>query len=398
MMMPAHPPASSLSLSLPLPAQSALAHSAKLRAEICRRIAAAGGWISFADFMELALYAPGLGYYVAGAQKFGAAGDFVTAPELTPLFAQALARQATEIMRMSAPCILEAGAGSGRLAVDMLRALEAADALPTRYEILELSPELVARQRQTFMREAPHLLDRVSWRECLPAHFSGLVLANEVLDAMPVQLALWQEDDILEYGVTCAPEGHFLWQTQPAADPLRAAAARLADECALPPGYVSEISLRAPAWAASWGDRLTAGGLLLIDYGFPQREFYHPDRHGGTLMCHYRQHAHPDPFYLPGLQDISAHVDFTALIAAAHPAGLALSGYTNQAQFLLNCGLLDDLAALSPDSPVYLRAASAVQKLIAPHEMGELFKVMALGKNLTAPLAGFARGDKRHQL
>ncbi|MDR2364528.1 MAG: SAM-dependent methyltransferase [Zoogloeaceae bacterium] len=385
-------------MSMPTPEPAALAHSAKLRAAIHRRIEASGGWISFADFMEMALYAPGLGYYVAGAQKFGAAGDFVTAPELTPLFAAALARQAAEIMRMSAPCILEAGAGSGRLAVDMLRALEAADALPTRYDILELSPELAARQRQTFMREAPRLLARVNWQSSLPARFSGLVLANEVLDAMPTHRALWQNDDILEYGVARAADDGFLWQTRPASARLRAAARRIADAGALPSGYVSEISLLAPAWVAAWGERLTTGCLLLADYGFPRREFYHPDRDGGTLMCHYRQYAHPDPFHLPGLQDISAHVDFTALIAAAHPAGLNLAGYTHQAQFLLNCGLLDDLAALEAGSPAYLWQASAAQKLIAPHEMGELFKVMALGKNLSAPLSGFLCGDKSCQL
>ncbi|MDR0674587.1 MAG: SAM-dependent methyltransferase [Zoogloeaceae bacterium] len=385
-------------MSLPLPGPVALNHSARLRTKIRRRIAAAGGWISFADFMEQALYAPGLGYYVAGAQKFGAAGDFVTAPELTPLFARALARQAAEIMNMSAPCILEAGAGSGRLAVDLLRALEVADALPECYEILELSPELAARQRQTLAREIPRLLARVHWRESLPERFSGLALANEVLDAMPVHVVQWQDDAILEHGVAWGRDARFQWQTRPATGRLRAEAERIETECRLPPGYVSEISLLAPAWAATWGDRLEAGCLLLVDYGFPRHEFYHPDRDGGTLMCHYRHHAHSDPFHFPGLQDIGTHVDFTALIAAAHPAGLALSGYTHQARFLLNCGLLDDLAALETGGPAYLKNAAAAQKLLAPHEMGELFKVMALGKGIKTPLTGFTHGDKSHTL
>ncbi|MDR1349240.1 MAG: SAM-dependent methyltransferase [Zoogloeaceae bacterium] len=385
-------------MSLPLPDPIALAHSARLRAKICRRIAAAGGWISFAEFMELALYAPELGYYAAGAQKFGATGDFVTAPELTPLFARALARQAAEIMVMSAPYILEAGAGSGRLAVDLLRTLAVADALPQRYDILELSPELAARQRQTFLRDAPRLLARVNWRQRLPERFSGLVLANEVLDAMPVHVVQWQDGVILERGVTWAENERFQWRTRPATGRLRVEAERIQTECAPSTNYVNEISLLAPAWVATWGERLEAGCLLLMDYGFPRREFYHPDRADGTLMCHYRQHTHPDPFYLPGLQDISAHVDFTSLIVAAHPAGLALAGYTHQARFLLNCGLLDDLATLEAGSPAYLKSASAAQKLLAPHEMGELFKVMALGKNLPAPLIGFRRGDKSHAL
>jgi SAM-dependent MidA family methyltransferase len=382
---------------LPAPAPAALAHSGQLLTEIRRRIEAAGGWLSFARFMEAALYAPGLGYYVAGTRKFGAQGDFVTAPELTPLFAQALARQAAEIMSLSAPHILEAGAGSGRLAVDLLRALAARDALPKTYDILELSPDLRERQRQTLQQEAPHLLERVRWSDDLPERFSGLVLGNEVLDAIPVHRVQWQEERIVECGVVYA-DGALQWRARAADGRLLAEAERIARTCRPPPGYTSEIALAGPAWAAAWGERLERGCLLLFDYGFPQREFYHPDRNRGTLMCHYRHYAHPDPFYLPGLQDITAHVDFTALIATAHPAGLSLSGYTTQAQFLINCGLLDDLAALEPGTVPYLTAASAAQKLIAPQEMGELFKVIALGKKINSPLVGFCRGDKRHAL
>ncbi|MDR1889989.1 MAG: SAM-dependent methyltransferase [Zoogloeaceae bacterium] len=384
-------------MTLPLPTPAALAHSQQLLAEIFRRIAVAGGWLSFADFMAIALYAPGLGYYAAGARKFGAAGDFVTAPELTPLFAQAIARQAAQIMSMSAPRILEAGAGSGRLAADLLRALETQNALPERYDILELSPDLRERQRQTLRQDAPRLFERVRWLETLPEHFSGLVLGNEVLDAMPVHCVQWQEGRIDERGVTRV-DGRLQWQARPAGGRLLTEAEGIVHECAPPPGYMSEISLAGPAWAAGLGERLERGCLLLLDYGFPRREFYHPDRGSGTLMCHYRHHAHPDPFYLPGLQDITAHVDFTALIAAAYPTGLELLGYANQAQFLLNCGVLDDLATLEPGSLPYLKAASAVQKLIAPQEMGELFKVIAMGKNMDMPLIGFLRGDKSHTL
>ncbi len=385
-------------MSLPAPSPEALAHSQQLQAEIRRRIAAAGGWISFADFMAAALYAPGLGYYTAGARKFGAAGDFVTAPELTPLFARALARQAAQVMDLSAPRILEAGAGSGRLAADLLLALEKLDRLPEQYAILDVSADLRQRQRQTLEAAVPHLLGRVVWLDELPESFAGLVLGNEVLDAMPAHCVTWQDGAILEKGVAVDEAGNFLWRERPATGRVLEEAVAIAGECLLPPGFSSEVLLAGPAWAATWGGRLAQGALLLIDYGFPRREFYHPQRHGGTLMCHYRHQAHPDPFHLPGLQDITTHVDFTGVIAAAFPAGLELLGYTSQAQFLFNCGLLQDLETLEPGSLPYLKAAAAVQKLVQPQEMGELFKVIAMGKGLTGPLLGFARGDRSHAL
>lgn len=385
-------------MNLPQPTPEALAHSQQLQGEIARQIAAAGGWLSFADFMAAALYAPGLGYYAAWLQKFGANGDFVTAPEITPLFAQSLARQAAQAMSASAPHILEAGAGSGRLAADLLLALETQNALPKTYRILEISTDLRQRQRELLARQAPHLLNRVVWLDDLPARFSGLVLGNEILDAMPVHCVSWQGGEILERGITLDDETQFQWQTRPANGRLQQIAAAIFAECLLPASFESEIALAAPAWVAAWGERLEQGCLLLIDYGFPRHEFYHPDRRSGTLMCHYRHWAHPDPLTLVGLQDITAHVDFTALIETAYPAGLELLGYANQAQFLLNCGLLDDLTALQPGSLPYLKATAAVQKLIAPQEMGELFKVMALGKGMDAPLIGFAHGDKSHAL
>lgn len=402
-------------MPLPAPSSDALAHSAALAAHLAGEIAAAGGWIDFARFMELALYAPGLGYYASGAQKFGAAGDFVTAPEMTPLFAQSIAAQAVQVMAQSAPQLLEAGAGSGRLAADLLLELARRDALPQTYAILEVSGELRARQRASIATAAPHLLDRVVWLDRLPECFDGLVLANEVLDAMPVHLVRWQqaadgEVRIFERGVALAASdatsAGFVWQERPARGALAARAATLAGEIAIPPGegpeagYLSEIGLAAAAWTASWAPVLRRGALLLIDYGFPRREFYHPQRHAGTLMCHYRHHSHPDPFYLPGLQDITAHVDFTAIAEAGTEAGLDFLGYTAQASFLFNCGITDLLARTPPDdAPRYLAAASAVQKLLSPAEMGELFKVIALGRGLASDaLLGFTHGERSANL
>lgn len=400
-------------MALPAPDSDALAHSRRLTQHIAGEIAAAGGWIDFARFMALALYAPGLGYYSGGARKFGAAGDFVTAPELTPAFAQTLATQAVQVLAASAPHILEAGAGSGRLAADLLQELERRNALPATYAILELSGELRERQRETLAATVPHLVDRVRWLDRLPERFDGLVLANELLDALPVHLVRWTDDAILERGVSLAEEAtnvaadaitpqqqahplaSFVWQERPASGAVLGRAQALAGEGVPGGGYLSEIGLAAAAWTASWADLLGRGALLLIDYGFPRREFYHPQRSEGTLMCHYRHHAHPDPFYLPGLQDITAHVDFTAIAEAGTEAGLDFLGYTTQAMFLFNCGLTEVLARTpADDARRYLPQANAAQKLISPAEMGELFKVIALGRGIDETLVGFARGDR----
>ncbi len=384
--------------NLPSPSPEALAHSQRLHADIARKIGEEGGWMSFARFMELLLYAPGLGYYAAGARKFGSAGDFVTAPEMTPLFGQSLARQVAQVMALSAPAVLEVGAGSGRLAADLLLALEALSVLPERYAILDLSADLRARQRETIAAAAPHLLDRVEWLDCLPESFDGVVVANELLDALPAHLVLWTADGIRERGVAVDDAGRFTWNDRPASGALLAAADEIADQCRIESPYLSEIALAARAWAAEWGHRLQRGALLLIDYGFPRHEFYHPQRDQGTLMCHYRHHSHSDPFYLPGLQDVTVHVDFTAIIAAAHASGLDLLGYTSQGQFLMNCGLLDCLARIPQATPDYFRASAAAGKLLMPHEMGELFKVIAMGRNIDAPLLGFASGDQSRRL
>jgi SAM-dependent MidA family methyltransferase len=381
-------------MTLPAPDADAAASSARLKARIEEAIEQAGGWIPFPRYMELALYAPGLGYYSGGARKFGGAGDFVTAPELSPLFAQALATQAAQLMAASAPRILEAGAGSGALAVGLLLELERRGTLPERYDILELSGELRARQQEAVAHGAPHLADRVAWLDTLPETFSGAVLANELLDALPVNLVAWREQGIFERGVA-VEDGAFAWRERPAAGALLAVSRGLT--FAAP--YVSEINLAARAWTAEWGRILQRGALLLIDYGFPQREYYHPLRAEGTLMCHYRHHAHGDPFWLPGLNDITAHVDFTAVAEAGHEAGLDVLGYTSQAQFLLNCGLAQLLEQRQEGGALaYAALASGAQKLISPAEMGELFKVLALGKEIGEPLLGFASGDRCHAL
>ncbi len=389
-------------MNLPTPAQEALQASDALTAHIRDEIAACGGWIGFDRFMTLALYTPGLGYYSGGAHKFGAAGDFVTAPELTPVFAQTLAAQAAQVLDLSAPHVVEVGAGSGRLAADLLLELEQRNCLPDSYRILDLSGELRARQRTTIEQRAPHLLERVAWLDKLPEHFNGLVLANELLDALPVHLTVWGTDTdpqaVLERGVAWR-DGTLIWEDRPAAGRLLEQARQIGEECALPPAYLSEINLAAMDWTASWAPILGRGALLLLDYGFPRHEFYHPQRDAGTLMCHYRHHAHPDPFVLPGLQDITAHVDFTAIVEAGHGAGFDLLGYTTQCAFLLNCGLPDVLARIPADDTArYLPQAQAVQKLISPAEMGDLFKVMALGKGIEEALIGFGRGDRSETL
>ncbi|MBI4742695.1 MAG: SAM-dependent methyltransferase [Betaproteobacteria bacterium] len=386
-------------MPFPAPDPDALAHSAALVRLVADEIGRAGGWIGFNRFMELALYAPGMGYYSGGAHKFGEAGDFVTAPEISPAFARTLAAQVEQILALSAPAIVEAGAGSGRMAADLLLELERRQALPERYAILELSGELRARQRATITESAPHLLERTIWLDRLPERFDGLVLANELLDAMPVHLVVWRDGgtgrDICERGVGIGDGGAFAWADRPAGGRLLERARILAAECALPAGYLSEINLAAPAWGAEWARILGRGALLLIDYGFPGHEYYHPQRDTGTLMCHYRHHAHGEPFYLPGLQDITAHVDFTAVVEAGHESGLELLGYTTQASFLIACGLTEVLARTPPDDALrYLPQAKAAQKLISPAEMGELFKVVALGKGIAEPLIGFSRGDR----
>jgi SAM-dependent MidA family methyltransferase len=382
---------------LPEPSESAKESSRTLSRRISAEIDAADGWISFARYMDLALHCPGLGYYGGGAHKFGTnaeGGDFVTAPELTPLFGKTLAAQVMQVLAASRQVVLEVGAGSGRLAADLLLALNEAGRLPDRYLILELSGELRARQKKTIAAAAPALLQHVSWLDSLPECFSGCVIGNELLDAMPVHALAWRTNGLMERGVTHR-DGVFAWSERPAADFLVGAVRPI--HVAAP--YESEIGLTASSWVAEWGRRLEAGVVLLIDYGLSRHEYYHPGRNGGTLRCHYRHRAHDDLFWWPGLSDITAHVDFTAIAEAGHGSGLDVLGYTNQANFLINLGLGEHLASRrEQDETSALRAAGAVQVLISPNEMGELFKVIALGRGMTEPLLGFARGDRTHTL
>ena len=298
---------------LPAPSADAAAHSERLAAHIRKSIAHAGGWIDFAQFMDLALHAPGLGYYSAGLHKFGGAGDFVTAPELGSLFATSLARQAAQLLQNGALSeIIEYGAGSGRLARDLLRALAELDCLPQRYCILEISADLRARQKMLLDRESPQIASRVVWLDAMPSAIDALVIANEVLDAMPVHVVRARNDGVDEVGVVADSDG-FAWQTRTAAGALLEAAQQLP----IVPGCTTEIGLAAAAFTRTLAASLKRGAAIFIDYGFPAREYYHPQRSGGTLMCHYRHHAHADPLCLVGLQDITAHIDFSAIAGAA---------------------------------------------------------------------------------
>lgn len=379
--------------SLPKPTPEALAHSNRLVEHLRARIAEAGGWLSFARYMEQALYAPGLGYYASGAAKLGEAGDFVTAPEMTPLFGRALARPVAEVLAATGGDVLELGAGSGRLARDLLRELTVLGRPPERYLILEVSPDLRERQRALLASEAPELLERVVWLDALPDAISGVVLANEVLDALPVRLLYRDKTGVFERGVIW--NAGLAWEDRPLVDePWRTRALNLPEVG----GYLTEVCPAASALVASLAECLRHGLLLFVDYGFPAAEYYHPQRHMGTLKVHYRHHSLDDPFYLPGLADITAHVDFSAVATAATGAGLDLLGYTSQGNFLLDGGLLDLLAEMQPGTRDYLSAATALRKLVQPEEMGELFKVIALGRGLNQVPAGFGRGDRRGAL
>lgn len=389
-------------MNLPQPSADALAHSLRLNQHIRGAINKAGGWIPYSAYMEQALYAPGLGYYSAGASKLGREGDFVTAPELSPLFGKVLARQVSSLFLNLAPTLLEVGAGSGALAASLLEELQQLGALPDQYFILELSADLRQRERDTLAARVPHLLERVTWLDRLPPSFSGVVIGNEVLDAMPVEVFRITGDKIeqaVEQAGVAIKDDAFGWSFRPAPDAL----ARMVGTLGLAAGYRSEVALAAPAFIASLAKIMEKGVALFIDYGFPRHEYYHPQRSEGTLMCHYRHRAHDDPFFLPGLQDITAHVDFSAIASAAADNGLDVLGYATQAQFLINCGITNVLAACAAESAGapsagYLTLTNGAQRLLSPAEMGELFKVIALGRGIEAPLPGFSSGDKTHTL
>jgi SAM-dependent MidA family methyltransferase len=382
-------------MSLPVPDSDALAASHALQHRIAAAIAAADGAIPFDRFMEMALYAPDLGYYSGGAAKLGKDGDFTTAPEMSSLYGAALARAAAAIIAQSAPQLLEFGAGTGKLARDVLTALAADGIDVASYTIIELSGELRARQQQA-LREFP----QVTWLDDFPASFTGVVLANEVLDAMPVALVKNVDGAWREQLVT-VEHGAFAYVDR-APDAALAAhlAAQLPDPATLPDGYLTEAHPVATGFMASLARMLAAGkgAAILVDYGFPAHEYYHDQRDSGTLMCHYRHHAHGDPFYLPGLQDITAHVDFTAMALAAQDNGLDVLGYMSQAAFLVGAGIGELLLRTDPaDAMRYLPQANAVQKLVSPAEMGELFKVLVVGHGVALAPA-LAQLDRSHRL
>ena len=385
------PQTASAATGLPLPDDDSRAHSARVAAHLRTRIDASGGWLSFADFMADALYAPGLGYYAAGSRKFAADGDFVTAPELTPLFGATLAGPVGRVLHETGSLeVLEFGAGTGALAEALLEAL-ADQGLEVRYSILEVSADLRERQQTRLARFG----DRVHWLDALPHGFVGCAVANEVLDAMPVHLVRRSEDGALQERGVVREGDAFAWQDRPAAPALAAMA-----EDRLPPlpGYLSEINLQAEAFVQGAGTWLAHGALLLIDYGFPRHEYYHPQRAEGTLMCHLRHVAHADALAWPGIQDITAHVDFTAMADAALEGELDVLGYTAQGRYLLNAGLSGHLQALQArDATAYARSLNAVQKLVSEAEMGELFKVLAVGKGLDE-MPGFEIGDRLDRL
>ncbi|WP_137172448.1 class I SAM-dependent methyltransferase [Massilia sp. HP4] len=382
-------------MSLPAPDSDALAASHSLQQLIAAEIARHGGQIAFSRFMELALYAPRLGYYSGGAAKLGAEGDFTTAPEMTPLFGAAVARVAAAIIAQSAPDIIEFGAGTGRLARDVLAALDKQGVQVNSYTIIELSGELRARQQEN-LADLPQL----RWLDAMPGKFSGVVLANEVLDAMPVELVIRTADGWRRQMVT-VEEGAFAFVQAPLGEDLEQQLARqVSDHEQMIEGYVTELHPVGAGFMGSLAAMFTGGrgAAILVDYGFPAHEYYLDQRIGGTLMCHYRHHAHPDPFYLPGLQDITAHVDFTAMALASQDAGLPVLAYMSQAAFLLGAGIGELLLENDPgDAKRFLPQSRAVQKLVSPAEMGELFKVLVVGQGVELPEA-IVHADRSHRL
>lgn len=390
----------------------------QLSKQLCERMfqVSEAGWLSFEQFMHMALYEPSLGYYAAGQQKFGASGDFVTAPILSPLFALAIATQLEQWLAQCEPRIYEFGAGDGKLAAQLMLALENGTTPLAEYCIIELSPDLKQRQHRTIEALAPNLVNRVVWLTQLPETFNGIVLGNELLDAMPVKIFELQPVGPLEKWVFLTPlssnsgnrcDWLIEWKSKPAGPDLAQQVAQTIQavdpkqEYSWPIGFESEICPAAKGWMQSIGSRLGKGAVLLIDYGFSRNEYYLPARSGGTLMCHYRHYAHTNPLTLPGLQDITAHVDFTSIAQHALHSGLHLLGYTSQARFLINCELIAHLTTASANlgQQELARLNQGVQRLVSEAEMGELFKVIAFGRGLAdEPCVGFIAGDRSHIL
>jgi SAM-dependent MidA family methyltransferase len=378
------------------------AHSQRVSEHIREFMRAQGGVIGFDAWMRLALYAPGLGYYSAGATKLGGAGDFVTAPEISSLFSRCLARQSAEVLQETGGDVLELGAGSGRMAADVLLELRELGVLPDRYRILEVSADLAARQQARLAQLPPDLARRVEWLDRWPERgMNGVVLANEVLDAMPVERFVLRGDPgaqrvhALGVALDDGPVGEgFAWQELEASPELRHAVAGILESLPqpLPDGYVSEICLAFQPWVASLSSMLEHGVALLVDYGLPRAQLYHPERSDGTLRCHFRHRAHDDPFVNVGLQDITAWVDFTSVADAAESADFDVLGFATQCGFLIGAGMESLLTAQMREADPRRQAqlAGEARRLMLPGEMGEIFKVIALGKGFTQPLSGFS--------
>lgn len=371
----------------------ALQHGKRLQQHIIEHIATKEGRISFSEYMQLALYAPGLGYYNAGTIKFGASGDFITAPELGSLFAKCVAAQFKQIFSdINAANILELGAGSGQLACDLLLELDQQNVPLENYYILELSADLRMRQQEQILQRYPQYKHLIHWIDHLPrTPFNGIIFANEVIDAMPVTRFHFANDLLQEYFVTVNDECFAELLEKPSKN-LAAAFAQTNIANYISQPYTSEINLWLSPWIKSLNACLNSGAILLCDYGFPRAEYYHPQRNNGTLMCHYQHRCHNNPFVYIGLQDITAHVDFTAVAEAAHDCGLSIAGYTNLASFLINCDITKFIQAPS------MQQVQELNMLTSPAEMGELFKCIALTKNTDLPLLGFQRHDKSHCL
>ena len=384
---------------------AAAEHSARLRDRLAGEINAAGGWLSFERFMDLALYAPGLGYYSGGAEKLGEGGDFTTAPEVSRLFGACVAVQCAEVLRKTgAGCVLEIGAGSGRLAADILARLDTLGQLPEKYLILEVSADLRQRQREHLEKRMPRLLDRVHWLDQPPDQsFDGVILANEVLDALPVARFRWRSSEVEELGVqisAAAPMWEFTWGARPA-NAAMLEVCRGLSEVGGPwqDGYVSEYCARLGAWTRAVTEPLRRGAVLWFDYGLPRAQYYLPERHEGTLVCHFRHRLSDDVFANLGLQDISAWVDFTRVAEASRGAGFELAGFTTQAHFLAALQIDGEMRlAAGGDENHFARLANQARQLVMPGEMGERFKAMAWLRGVDLPLSGFALLDLRHSL
>ena len=387
--------------SLPEPDELSAQHSARVSEHIRNKIEEAGGRISFAEFMHEALYAPGLGYYNAGSSKFGTDGDFITAPEVSSMFGRVLARQSVEVLgQIESGEVLEIGAGSGKLAVDMLRAFEDSNALPEAYNFLEVSADLQDRQQRRLRKELPHLVDRVRWLSGLPQKFDGLIIANEVLDAMPVERFVRRDSGLLQCCIALEAET-FVWTEFEAPDRLASAVAAIETGTGqtLANGYMSEVSLAAPLWVADVADCLRHGAVFLFDYGLSQREYYAPDRLDGWLRCHFRHHAHNDPLINAGIQDLTAWVDFSAIAGAAVDAGLEILGFQTQSQFLMGGGLEIEMQNFT-EMPLkqQIELSGQIKTLTLPGEMGENFKCMALGRGEINSPSAFQFADRTQTL